>query len=173
MNNNLVKYSGRVEFEVPHKTKKHELQASWKRTAMILMPGDITEYYAWFIRKRFNIELIKPVRRAHVTFVNDSNASLSQGYKKPEEVDEIWDRVKRKWNGRKVDIVLDISPKFGGKHAWLRVSDEYKEHLHDIRTELGLGRPHFDYHLTIGSVNEKNQAHFDYIHGLIKKGLAN
>ena len=171
MNNNLVKYSGRIEFEIPHKTKKQELQASWKRTAMILMPGDITEYYAWFIKKRYNVELVKPVRRAHITFVNDSLKDLSQGYKKIEEIDEIWNRVKNKWNGKKVNIMLDISPRFAGKYAWLKVPDDHREQLNAIRTELGLGRPYFGFHMTIGSVNEKNQAHFSYIHNLITKGL--
>ena len=41
MDNHYVKFYGKIEFEVENKTKKHAIQASWKRVAMILMPGDI------------------------------------------------------------------------------------------------------------------------------------
>jgi hypothetical protein len=32
-----------------------------EKMAMILLDGDVTEYYAWFIQKRYNLILNKPL----------------------------------------------------------------------------------------------------------------
>jgi len=42
--------------------------------------------------------------------------------------------------------------------------------LQSIRTELGLGKPFFGLHMSIGYANEKNIEHSEYLHDLIKKG---
>ncbi len=47
---------------------------------------------------------------------------------------------------------------------------EYRKELHDLRGELGLGRPHWVLHLALGYANSKNMAHSKYIHRLIKNG---
>jgi hypothetical protein len=41
--------------------------------------------------------------------------------------------------------------------------------LLDIRSELGLGKPYYGMHMTIGYCNSKNEEHSRYIHGLITK----
>jgi hypothetical protein len=49
------------------------------------------------------------------------------------------------------------------------VEHESRKPLLDIRSELGLGKPYFGMHLTIGYANEKNLEHSKYIHGLVTK----
>jgi len=72
-----IEYSGKILFEPENKTKKHLAQASWKKVAMVMFEGDIAEYYAWFLKRRFNIELNPPQRGAHITFINDSIDDLN------------------------------------------------------------------------------------------------
>jgi len=139
---------------------------------MVFFEGDVAEYYAWFIKKRYNLILNKPLRGAHISFINDSMKDLSQnGVLSAEEVEIKWEEVKKKWDGKEIEIVLDLSPKTNDEHWWLNIPHEEREQLQSIREELGLGRPYFGMHMSIGYVNEKNLPHSKYIHDLIKKGF--
>lgn len=163
---------GKIQFEPENKTKKHESQASWKKMAMVLIEGDITPYYAWFIEKRYNLVLNKPLRGAHVSFINDSIKDMSlDGKRSVKEVEALWESVKKKWDGKQIPIMLDVSPRTDSKHWWLNIPHEYRGLLQGIRNELGLGKPYWGMHLSIGYANEKNIDHSIYIHNLIKKGL--
>lgn len=71
MESTHIKSVGKIYFQPEDKTRKHKSQSSWKRVAMILCFDDLTEYYAWFVKKRFNISLNKPLRGTHITFIND------------------------------------------------------------------------------------------------------
>ena len=139
---------------------------------MVFFDGDITEYYAWFINKRYNLVLNKPLRGAHISFINDSFKDMSlNGQRTIEAVKTDWNRVKQKWDNQKVEITLDLSPRTDGKHWWLNIPQEDREGLHGIRAELGLSRPFFGLHMTIGYANEKWLSHSCYIHSCIKSGL--
>lgn len=167
-----IQITGRIEFEPENVTKKHNLQASWKHIAMVLFEGDITNYYAWFIKKRYNLVLNKPLRGGHISFINDSFKDMSlNGHLSIDEVKEKWNEVKEKWNGVKVPITLSVSARTDGNHWWLNIPDEDRKDLHGIRAELGLGRPFFGLHMTIGYANEKYLEHSKYIHRLLKTGL--
>jgi len=170
--NNRITLTGKINFEPEDKTKKHLSQASWKKIAMVLIDGDITDYYAWFIKKRYNLVLNKPLRGAHVSFINDSMRDLTKNGKiSEEEVNKKWEYVKKKWNGKKINIVLDLDPKTDDRSWWLNIPHDEREGLQAIRYELGLGRPYFGMHMSIGYANEKNIEHSVYIHELIKKGF--
>ena len=174
MESNLIIYQGIIDFEPENKTKKHNSQSSWKRVAMVLLDGDkgqLCEYYAWFIKRHYDIELIKPLRRAHVTFINDSMRDLSLGWRSEEQINETWEQVKNKWNGKTIDVVLNLNIRISEPHIWLNVPEECRTQLHDIRAELGLSRPYFGLHCTIGHANEKNLSQMEYIHNSIKKGI--
>ena len=175
-------------------TGKQQRQAEWKKVAMVMFEPDlkssdkgITEYYAWFIKKRFNVYLSKPLRGAHVTIVND----------KESETNGRWEEVKKKWNGKTVDVILNLDPLLGvsnrkGNYTdwWLAVPYEERKEIHSIREELGLrDRSYFGLHMTIGSaVNsytkiEKgtnaskamgmNEEHSEYIIKLAQDGYIN
>lgn len=170
--NNRITLTGKIEFEPEDKTKKHMNQASWKKMAMVLIDGEICEYYAWFIQKRYNLMLNKPLRGAHVSFINDSMRDLTQNGKISEaEALNTWEEVKKKWNGKKIDIVLDLNPKTDDRTWWLNIPHDERDGLQGIRSELGLGKPFFGMHMSIGYANEKNIEHSVYIHESIKKGF--
>jgi len=169
LSDTLVKYSGKIQFEPENITKKHLLQAEWKRTAFILLGGDLCEYYAWFLKKRFNLSLIKPLRDAHISFINDHylrDSSLPE-----DEKELMWERIKSEFDGKTIDVVLNLNVHTNGKHWWLNVDHAFRDEIHSIRSELGLGRPHSGLHMSIGLVNDSNRDHSNYIHELHKKGI--
>ena len=67
----VIKVKGILEFSPEDVTRKHRNQSSWKRVAIIKTDCDLDRYYAWFLKKRFNLELNKNLRGTHVTFIND------------------------------------------------------------------------------------------------------
>jgi len=154
---NTFKISGVILFDPKEITSKQSRQGEWKKTAMVMLEPDlgrnekgITEYYAWFIKKHFNLPLQKPIRNAHVTFINDRASDIKNNN---------WEEVKKKWNGKKIDVVVHVDPFLGIKNRkgnycdwWLTVPYEYRGELHSIREELGLrARPYFGLHMTIGT----------------------
>lgn len=190
---NIIKLTGKILFDPEDVTNKHANQSSWKKVAMVLFEGDVCEYYAWFIKKRFNLNLHKPVRGAHITFINDSMRDLSKnGLLDDSRVLENWQMVKKKWNGKKIEVYLNLIPDTDSLdnedcHWWLIVPHNQRQGLQEIRDELGLGRPFFGLHMTIGrAVDSTSMSNFEpgvmkakemsvdhsvYIHNLIKNGF--
>ena len=165
METNLVIYQGQIHFDPVNATKKHNTQSSWKRVAMIMLGGDITEYYSWFLYKRYNIILNKPLRGAHVTFINDSLNDMMKGLQTENEdlVETLWNNTKEKWDNKIIDVTFNLDPYTNGKHWWIIVDHAYRQNIHDIRAELGLGRPYFGLHMSLGYANERNVEHSEYI----------
>lgn len=190
---NIIKLTGKILFDPKDVTNKQANQSSWKKVAMVLFDGDVCEYYAWFIKKRFNLNLHKPVRGAHITFINDSMRDLSKnGLLDDSRVLENWQMVKKKWNGKKIEVYLNLIPDTDSLdnedcHWWLIVPHNQRQGLQEIRDELGLGRPFFGLHMTIGrAVDSTSMSNFEpgvmkakemsvdhsvYIHNLIKNGF--
>lgn len=168
--------TGKIYFDPDDKTTKHKSQASWKKMAMVVIKGDVTEYYAWFIKKRFGLDLTKPLRGAHISFINDHVKDMNGN----------WEKVKKKYHRKEIKIVLDVRPDIQTPHWWLIVPHDERGELQGIRSELGLKKPYFGMHMTIGSAVDKksdvkndtnsktakkmNLAHCEYIKGLIDKG---
>lgn len=149
-----VSYTGKILFEPENKTKKHLAQATWKKVAMVVFEGDICQYYSWFLKKRFNLELEKPLRGPHITFINDSIDDLNNRTGSIEDKEKSWDILKSKWDGKEIKIVLNLRPFSDITHWWLIVDHKFREELHSIRAEIGLSRPYFGLHLTIGRLSE-------------------
>lgn len=139
---------------------------------MIFIEGDVTEYYAWFIQKRYNLVLNKPLRGGHISFINDSINDLSlNGTRTEEEIEIIWESVKNKWDGKKIEIILDLNPKTDNRSWWFNIPNEERGNIQAIRDELGLGRPYFGMHMSIGYARPGiMEEHSLYIHELIMKG---
>jgi hypothetical protein len=173
---------GKIIFDPEDKTSKHVNQSSWKRVAMVEIGGDICAYYNHYIHKRYGFSLHRPLRGAHVSFVND----------RASEMKDKWGEVKKKWNGREVEITINLTPVTSlvsvnkDFNFWFEIPEENRSELHGIRSELGLGRPFFGLHLTIGRVVDYTEDKFEpgvlkaksmntdqaiYIINLIKNGL--
>lgn len=173
------KIKGKIVFDPPDITSKHRNQAEWKKVAMVEFDGDIKGYYRWFVKKRYNLILGESIRKAHITFINDSHRDMGYDVKK-------WNEVKKKWNGKTIEITLSVDVRSDGVNWWLVVPNEERDELHAIRAELGLGRPYFGLHMTFGVARDakddvfegdvirpvrKNEEHSRYILRLIEKGL--
>lgn len=156
---------GKIIFDPPELTTKHKSQADWKKVAMVDIEDDSAALYAWFLKRRFSIELNPPQRGAHVTFINDSLRDLSQGGKlSKQQIADNWDRVKNKWDGKTIGVVHLLDPRTDDNHWWLNIPHEEREELHAIRAELGLGRPFWGLHMTIGIIHPYFLEHSAYIH---------
>jgi len=176
MYRDTVTYKGKIVFDPDNRTKKHDAQGSWKKVAMVFLYGDICGYYGWFINKRYNLPLAEPLRKAHVSFINDRGSDTNGK----------WEEVKKKWDGKKIDITLSTDVKTDSTHWWMIVPEDERDQLHDIRAELGLDRPYFGLHMSVGYARNShdevehgtnaekairmNEDHSKYIHDLIKKG---
>ena len=158
----MFKVTGKIWFDPKNVTKKHNNQADWKRMAMVIFDCDMTEYYSWFLQKRYNLQLNRPLRGAHISFINDSVRDMG-------DKADMWDKVKEKYDGTEVTLTLDPDVRSDGKHWWLVVEHESRQPLLDIRAELGLGKPYWGMHMTVGYANEKNIEHSQYIVDIVTK----
>jgi len=142
---NTFKLKGKILFDPPNITSKQIRQDEWKKVACVLFDGDVCDYYRWFIKKRYNLPLMGPIRGPHITFINDSHNDLGkQGL-------AMWDRVKKYWNNKPIVIELSVDVRSDGINWWLVVPEESRGELHKIRNSLGLGRPYFGLHMTVGT----------------------
>jgi len=151
----LIECKGILDFEVDDLTKKHKSQSVWKRTAIIKTDCDMSVYYSWFIKKRFNLELNRPIRKPHISFISDRMDK------------DVFLEASKLFHGKEITFTYDTSPRTNGKHWWLRI--ECPE-ANSIREACGLSRdPFYKFHLTIGYSNERNLEHSEYILRQIKR----
>lgn len=137
----VFKVRGILDFSPEDKTKKHVSQASWKRVAMIRTNCELDRYYAWFLKKRFNLELNTNLRGTHVTFINDRMDA------------QIFEQFAQIFDGKEIDFYVEIEPCSSGEHWWLRVHSPEAE---SIREVMGLSRePFFGMHLTLGRADQR------------------
>jgi len=155
------KVKGRIVFDPPNMTRKHDRQSSWKRIAMLVFNCDMDHYYSWFINKRYNLKLNAPLRGPHITFINDRWFGE----------DSEWNEIKKEFDGKEIEVELNPDVRSDGKHWWLVVDENSRKPLHNIRIKLGFTeRPHFGLHMSAGFANEKNIDHSRYILTCIQKG---
>ena len=140
---------------------------------MVFIDGDVTEYYSWFIQRRYNLVLNKPLRGAHISFINDSMRDLAiNDTRTPEEIETLWEAVKKKWDGKQINITLDLNPKTDDRSWWLNIPHDERDELQSIRSELGLGKPYFGMHMSIGRARDGvMEEHSKYLHECIKNGF--
>ena len=96
----LLKFRGILEFSPEDKTRKHKAQSAWKRVAIIKTDCDLDRYYAWFLKKRFNLELNKNLRKSHVTFINDKLDKF------------IFNDASKIFNGKEIDLLIEETDTF-------------------------------------------------------------
>lgn len=151
----VISYKGILDFKIEDVTKKHKLQSSWKRVAIIKTNCDLDRYYSWFLKKRFNLNLNRNLRGSHITFISDRINK------------DIFDEATKIFHGREITFYLELEPRSNGNHWWLRVHSPDAE---SIRESMGLSKePYFGLHLTLGLANEKSIEHSKYILECCKK----
>ena len=147
MNKWLVTY-GQVKFDIDELTNKHKNQSSWKSHVITFINDDLDSYYRWFLKRKYNFDLIRPIRGPHLTIVNDRTEEISN-----------WDQVKKEYNNKTIKIYYNIDLRSNAKHWWLKA---YSCEADIIRNKLGLGDPFYNPHITIGLTNWRNQEASDY-----------
>lgn len=155
----IFQATGKLVIDPVVMTKKQEKQSSWKKTAYINLKCDIDEYYRWLLNTRFNLRLNPPIRGAHVTIINDKFAD-----------DKVWAEFREAFNGKPVTFEYDPSLiRTDSQFWWLIVQSPEAQALRDV---LGLGKPYYGYHLTVGQASKDVPwilQHNDYIHRQILK----
>jgi hypothetical protein len=135
----------KIVWNVEDVTNKHILQSSWKRVVIANIEGELCDYYRWFILKRFGVSLNPPLRGPHITIVNDKIEDF-------ESFDKRVNELKTRYSFINIED-LDLSVRYGPEHIWFRC---LAPDVMNLREELGLGKPHMGFHVTIGSYR-KNQ----------------
>ena len=189
MKNEII-YTGKIIFDPIDYTTKHKAQSSWKKIAMVVFDGDMCDYYAWFIKKRYGIVLNSPIRGPHISFINDHINDLNGGfYDKTKsgtekERQHMWEQLKKKYHNTKIDIVVSTNIQTNGEHWWLRIEHEHRKDLHNIRSQIGLPLPNLGknkdgslkplgIHMTIGYPVNGRVDDDEFEHGVMKAGRMN
>jgi hypothetical protein len=137
----VIKVRGILDFTPEDFTEKHRSQSVWKRVAIIKTDCELERYYAWFLKKRFNLELNSSLRGTHVTFISDRLEK------------ELFDQAAVIFNKKEIDFYIELEPRSNGEHWWLRVHCPEAENIREV---LGLSRePFFGMHLTLGRAISK------------------
>ena len=152
----MFKIKGILEFDPVDVSKKHALQSSWKKVAMVRFYEDDTcKYYKWLLEQRFGLRipgsdvfewkgrLNDPVRGTHVTAINDIVD------------DEIYLHAKSMFHGKEIEIEYDptlIRCGAKGEKMWWHIK-VCSDDIMNIRAAMGLGKPFHILHMTIGMVN--------------------
>jgi len=147
----MFELRGKIEFDPINVTKKHNKQSSWKKVALVKFEDcDLYAYYSWFLEKRFNLKLNKPLRGTHITIINDIVD------------DEIYAQAREVFHNKEIRILYDPTLiRSNGEHWWLKV---YSDDAKNIRTAMGLTPdPYFGLHLTIGLATHLQAEHSKYI----------
>ena len=147
----MFKIKGKIVFDPTNYTKKHNKQSSWKKTVIVIFNDDLADYYSWFIKTRFNLNLNKPLRGSHFTIINDG------------DIDEtLYNQCKELFDGKEITVEYDptlIRANEKG-HWWLKA---YCQDAINIRNIMNLGDPYFGYHITIGRAAHLELEHSEYI----------
>ena len=155
---------GKLLFDPVDLTKKHGLQSTWKKNVIAVIDDeDFCEYFAWFIKKRYNLKIVDPIRGAHLTIINDK---LIDGI---DATERKYSRSKSMFNGKVIDITYDLDIRTDGKYWWFKAQSN---EAIMVRQHIGLQpTPYFGFHLTVGRVEgrEYEKEHGKYIHRLIKR----
>lgn len=148
----MFEIKGILEFDPVNVTKKHLAQSSWKRTAMVRFDCDLFAYYSWFLEKRFNLKLNKPLRGTHLTIINDRFES-----------DELYAQASQLFNGKEITVSYDPTVVRANQkgHWWISANSD---DARNIRSVIGLDPyPYFGFHITIGLATHLQLEHSKYI----------
>jgi len=151
-----VSTTGKLIFQPDELTKKQKKQANWKRVAIVKLDDEISRYYCWFIKKRYDIDLIIPYRGTHLTVINDRVEF---------EIDFI--KARRDYDAIEIHLEYATDVRTDGINWWLPARSIEAE---QVREYAGFNsKPYFEFHITIGSAFEKQKEHSKYIRDSIVK----
>lgn len=117
---------------------------------IIRLDDDTSDYYSWFIEKRYGIKVQRPAWGSHISIIRGEQTSI-----------EYWESFKKEYNNKPVKLIHNSELRSNGKHWWIRVSSEEAK---DLREKMGYSRdPQFPFHLTIGMPTPKFEQQSFYV----------
>ena len=168
----LIEITGKLHFDPVVISKKHASQSTWKHVAIVKFDDDQSDdYYRWFLEKRYNLSINKPIRGFHLTVIND----IIKGFS-----DKDLAQLKKTFEGVPIKVKFSVDVRSNGEHWWLKA---YSKDAEDIRKVFNLNKtPYWNWHLTVGYVNQGNAnakgikynqmwEHSHYIHNLLIQNL--
>jgi hypothetical protein len=162
--NKFNEVNAKIIFDPADLTRKHEKHSAWKKHVIAFIDEpDFCDYFSWFIKKRYNLALVPPIRGVHMTVVNDR---LSDGIDSDETK---YRRSKELYDGMMIDINYNTDVRTDGKYWWFNAQSN--DALF-IRQQIGLKpTPYFGFHITVARVEgrEFEKEHGIYVHNLIKR----
>lgn len=155
---------GKVVFDPVELTRKHVAHSAWKKSVIALIDdAEFSDYFSWFIKKRYNLTMVAPQRGVHLTIVNDK---LEDGI---DATERKYSRSKSMFDGKVIDIKYDLDVRTDGHYWWFKA---VSNGAIQIRQKIGL-KPigHYGLHLTISRVEgrEYEREHGQYVHRLIQR----
>jgi hypothetical protein len=137
MNNNFTGCSGKFFFS-PKREGLKKTHRSFDRGIILKVDNGITDYYSWWLWRKYGIRVSKPAWGTHVTVVSDRD-----------RVRDIaaFEQLKKELDSTYVKLHYNVNIE---KHWHFWVLPVIPNHaISKIRNELGL-RNDYPFHITIG-----------------------
>jgi len=126
---------GKYAFDPLALTKSADLFKPW--WVIIQLSDDTSDYYRWFVEKRYGLKLQRPAWGSHISVIRGE-----------ETTQEKWNSYKKEYDGKPVKFTHQSELRSNGKHWWIRIISEEAK---DLRENMGYPRDGlWGLHLTIG-----------------------
>ena len=135
--NHVVKCSGKIIFR-PNRPGLKKSHRSFDNGVILKVDNGITEYYSWWLNRKFGISISKPAWGTHITIVNDRDRVKDFA---------AFEVAKKKFNNKIASVGYDVRLKKQWQFWVIEVLPSPE--LVEIRKSLGL-REDYPFHITIG-----------------------
>lgn len=132
-----AKCNGKFIFS-PSRPGLKKLHRSFDNGIILKVDNGISEYYSWWLHRKYGIEVSKPAWGTHITVVSDKDRVKDVG---------AFERLKKVFNGKILPVAHDVYLKKQWQF-WVLDVIPTKEMI-EVRRELGL-KENFPFHITIG-----------------------
>ncbi len=122
----------------PQRPGLKKIHRSFDNGIILKVDNGITDYYSWWLNRRYGITLSRPAWGTHVTVVNDRDRVKNT---------KAFEDLKKRFNGKIVRLGHHVALKKQWQFWVLDVSPSPE--LIEIRRDLGL-KEDYPFHITIG-----------------------
>lgn len=132
-----AKCNGKFIFS-PTRPGLKKLHRSFDRAVILKLDNGVVEYYAWWLRRKYGIQVSLPAWGAHITVVSDKDR-VKDGI--------AFEALKKRFEGKILNVSHDVYLKKKWQFWVLDVTPT--EEMLKVRRDLGLNED-FPFHITIG-----------------------
>lgn len=132
-----AKCNGKFMFS-PTRPGLKKLHRSFDRAVILKLDNGVVEYYSWWLRRKYGIQVSLPAWGAHITVVSDKDR-VKDGI--------AFDTLKKRFEGKILSVSHDVYLKKKWQFWVLDVIPT--QEMLQVRRDLGLNED-FPFHITIG-----------------------